>query len=99
MEHDNDFDELADALRPVIRDEVIQALRTTGASREWLTTDEVCELLRVSRSTIHRWRKERMLIAHRLGGKVYFRAEDISGMMRIITNEESGDEDEEEEET
>jgi len=43
----------------------------------FLTTEEACNLAKVSRPTIHRWRKSGLLHAVKIGKNVRFRKNDI----------------------
>lgn len=53
---------LAEALRPVIREEIERALEEHAAgeplSPEMLTVEQICAVLQVSRATLHRLRRE-----------------------------------------
>jgi excisionase family DNA binding protein len=44
---------------------------------EYLTTDEVSQLFKISKSTVHNWRKAGTLLACQIGGKVFFKRSDI----------------------
>ncbi|WP_431610881.1 helix-turn-helix domain-containing protein [Chryseobacterium sp. 'Rf worker isolate 10'] len=43
----------------------------------YLTRNEVCKLLHIDLSTLHRWRKEGILIAYGLGNRIYFKRNEI----------------------
>ncbi|MDP9961866.1 helix-turn-helix domain-containing protein [Chryseobacterium lathyri] len=43
----------------------------------YLTRNEVCETLHIDLSTLHRWRKEGILIAYGLGNRIYFKRNEI----------------------
>jgi excisionase family DNA binding protein len=43
----------------------------------YLTRNEVCDLLSIDLSTLHRWRKESILIAYGLGNRIYFKRNEI----------------------
>ncbi|UOU98989.1 helix-turn-helix domain-containing protein [Chryseobacterium daecheongense] len=43
----------------------------------YLTRNEVCEMLHIDLSTLHRWRKEGTLIAYGLGNRIYFKRNEI----------------------
>lgn len=68
---------------------VLQA-DTTGSyaasvmEAEWLTLDEACELLRVSRPTIYRFIKDKRLMPYELPGfrGMRFRKKDLDDMFR-----------------
>jgi excisionase family DNA binding protein len=44
---------------------------------EYLTRSEVCKLLQVDLSTLHRWRKDGTLTAYGVGNRVYFKRTEI----------------------
>lgn len=43
----------------------------------YLTRNEVCKMLHIDLSTLHRWRKEGVLIAYGLGNRIYFKRNEI----------------------
>lgn len=43
----------------------------------YLTRQEVCEMLHIDLSTLHRWRKDGILIAYGLGNRIYFKRNEI----------------------
>jgi len=50
---------------------------------EYLTRNEVCELLKIDLSTLHRWRKEEKIPSYGFGNRVYFKREEVE---HIINN-------------
>lgn len=48
---------------------------------EYLTRQEVCEILHIDLSSLHRWRKEGKLIAYGLGNRVYFKRNEIDELI------------------
>ncbi|WP_418122481.1 helix-turn-helix domain-containing protein [Chryseobacterium sp. PTM-20240506] len=49
----------------------------------YLTRQEVCKLLHIDLSTLHRWRKEGTLIAYGLGNRIYFKRNDIDEFINL----------------
>ncbi|MBF6642812.1 helix-turn-helix domain-containing protein [Chryseobacterium indologenes] len=47
----------------------------------YLSRNEVCEMLQVDLSTLHRWRKDGTLIAYGLGNRVYFKRNEIDELL------------------
>ncbi|MFP3599423.1 helix-turn-helix domain-containing protein [Chryseobacterium sp. SIMBA_029] len=47
----------------------------------YLSRNEVCEMLQVDLSTLHRWRKDGTLVAYGLGNRVYFKRNEIDELM------------------
>lgn len=47
-------------------------------SKEWLTSKQVCELLKISHTTQNEWSKSGLLIKHKIGrGQVRFRYDQV----------------------
>lgn len=47
----------------------------------YLSRNEVCEMLRIDLSTLHRWRKDGVLIAYGLGNRIYFKRNEIEALI------------------
>lgn len=43
----------------------------------YLTRNEVCKMLHIDLSTLHRWRKDGTLVAYGLGNRIYFKRNEI----------------------
>lgn len=55
----------------------------------YLTRNEVCKLLHIDLSTLHRWRKDGILIAYGLGNRIYFKRNEIEEFItrnRLLPN-------------
>lgn len=48
----------------------------------YLTTKEAMEILKVSRVTLHRWRKERKIKGAKIGSLVRYKLSEIEKLMR-----------------
>ena len=60
---------------------------------EWLTRNEVSELLKCDLSTLHNWTKKGKLIPFSLGNRIYFKRSDIeSALVCLGKNKGSKDE-------
>ena len=44
---------------------------------EYLTRSEVCKLLKIDLSSLHRWRKEGKIPSYGLGNRVYFKRSEV----------------------
>ncbi|MDV3905501.1 DNA-binding protein [Elizabethkingia anophelis] len=44
---------------------------------EYLTRSEVCKLLKIDLSTLHRWRKDQMIPSYGFGNRVYFKRSEV----------------------
>ena len=47
-----------------------------------MSAKEVASLLGVDLSTLHRWNKQGILTRHRVGGKVFYRTEDVEQIIK-----------------
>ena len=57
--------------------ELKNELKQANFKEQYLTREEVSEMLKISLSTIHNWCKKGILKPHQIGGRVYFKASDI----------------------
>lgn len=56
----------------------------TPSQNDLLTREEVTEMLKINLSTLHNWTKQGKLIAHGIGGRIYYkRAEIDKALVRI----------------
>lgn len=46
-------------------------------SKEWLTANEVCAILKISQTTLHDWSNKGIIIKHRIGDRIRFRHDEI----------------------
>ncbi|MBK6699927.1 MAG: helix-turn-helix domain-containing protein [Saprospiraceae bacterium] len=46
-------------------------------SKEWLTANEVCDLLKISLTTLHDWSWKGSLKKHKIGGRIRFRHDEV----------------------
>ena len=44
---------------------------------EYLTRSEICKLLKIDLSSLHRWRKEGKIPSYGLGNRVYFKRSEV----------------------
>lgn len=73
-------DDLIREIKKEIIPELKEQLKEEFQPKEpasYLTRNEVCELLHIDLSTLHRWRKEGTLIAYGLGNRIYFKRNEI----------------------
>lgn len=68
----NDQD-LINIIRQVVREEI----ERVKEKEQYLTTREVCDRLKISRPTLHRWREEGIIKAYKVGGIVRFSDKEI----------------------
>lgn len=73
-------DDLIQEIKKEIIPELKEQLKEEFQPKEptsYLTRNEVCEMLHIDLSTLHRWRKEGTLIAYGLGNRIYFKRNEI----------------------
>lgn len=68
--------ELKNSLIPELREQLAKDFQPKQPT-EYLTRKEVCELLSIDLSSLHRWRKEGTLTAYGIGNRVYFKRSEI----------------------
>jgi excisionase family DNA binding protein len=49
-----------------------------------LSIEEVCTLLKISKPTLHNWKREGRLPFHRMGAKVYFKEAEVMEAMKSV---------------
>jgi excisionase family DNA binding protein len=54
----------------------------TEKQDDLLTRKDVCELLKIRLSTLHNWVKARRLKKYCIGGRVYFKYQDIMDLLK-----------------
>ena len=50
---------------------------------EYLTRSEVCKLLKIDLSTLHRWRKENVIPCYGIGNRVYFKRSEVEQIINL----------------
>lgn len=73
-------DDLIKEIKKEIIPELKEQLKEQFQPKEptsYLTRNEVCEMLHIDLSTLHRWRKDGTLIAYGLGNRIYFKRNEI----------------------
>lgn len=72
--------EIKNALIPELREQLAKDFQPKQPT-EYLTRKEVCELLSIDLSSLHRWRKEGTLTAYGIGNRVYFKRSEIDELI------------------
>ncbi|MBK6825080.1 MAG: helix-turn-helix domain-containing protein [Saprospiraceae bacterium] len=49
-------------------------------SKEWLTANEVCAILKISQTTLHDWSNKGIIVKHRIGDRIRFRHDEIRNL-------------------
>ncbi|PUB29379.1 excisionase family DNA binding protein [Elizabethkingia sp. YR214] len=68
--------ELKEALIPELREQLSKDFQPKEPT-QYLTRTEVCELLKINLSTLHRWRKEGQIPSYGFGNRVYFKHDEV----------------------
>lgn len=74
------IEELKVSLIPELKDQLSKEFQPKEPT-EYLTRQEVCDLLSIDMSTLHRWRKDGVLIAYGLGNRIYFKRNEIEALI------------------
>lgn len=73
-------------LNQIITDAVIEALTLFTQSKhdrkeeKLLTTNEACEVLRCSKPTLHKWKKEGVIPHVRIGANIRYKESDLNNL-------------------
>ena len=80
--------ELLELIQSMIRNEFVKfnSKDTKSPIEELMTIEETCEFLHVSKVTIHKWKKKKLIFSHRIGRKIYFKKQEL---MTAITQKKS----------
>ena len=74
------FAELKKSLIPEIS-ENLSAKFQPKEPTEYLTRSEVCKLLKIDLSTLHRWRKDNTIPSYGMGNRVYFKRSEVDAII------------------
>lgn len=69
-------EDFENSLRNIIRDE-LNKQEPTHTEQRYLTRDEVCDLLKISLPTLHRYTKRGILPARKIGTRVLYAETDL----------------------
>ncbi|MGB3227121.1 MAG: helix-turn-helix domain-containing protein [Saprospiraceae bacterium] len=67
------FDSMVKKVESCIKDSQKQQI----TSKEWLTAKEVCDLLKISHTTLHDWSKKGTIFKHKIGNRIRFRHDEV----------------------
>ena len=76
--------ELTNIIKGAVTDAVdqkIQELQTMDPKHKYITTEEVCKILNVSRQSVYDWEKRNLLKPFRFGNRKRFRLQDVHQMI------------------
>jgi excisionase family DNA binding protein len=86
--HSTPLQEFKTIIGDIVRDE-LQKIRPaepqqTNANGEYLTRVEVCNLLRISLSTLHYYSKDGTLQSYRIGGRILYKTGEVQNAIQEI---------------
>ncbi len=75
-------------LARLMRNEIGNAMNRSGgaeAQSEFIEVDEVCSILKISKVTLHKWKRQGKLPFYRLGSRILFRRSDVMALPSKVT--------------
>lgn len=74
------FDALVIKVESIVKDSQQQQIN----SKEWLTSKEVCDLLKISHTTLHDWSQKGILQKNKVGNRIRFRYDQVLESLQRI---------------
>jgi excisionase family DNA binding protein len=74
------FDGMVQKVESIIKDSQKKQI----TSKEWLTAKEVCDLLKISHTTLHDWSNKGTIKKHKIGDRIRFRHDEILESLQRI---------------
>jgi len=81
MAFQQDFNEVKQNVVHILQNEAT-VVKTEQPAEKWLTSPEVCNLMRISKSTLQRWRNRKKINFLKLAGKYRYHEQYILNLMR-----------------
>ncbi|MDY6024671.1 helix-turn-helix domain-containing protein [Bergeyella zoohelcum] len=72
--------DIKEALIPQLKAELSKEFQPKEPP-QYLTRSEVCKMLQIDLSTLHRWRKDGYLNAYGIGNRVYFKRNEVEELI------------------
>lgn len=72
--------DIAAAIIPKLREQLTADFQPKQPI-DYLTRSEVCKLLKIDISTLHRWRKENVIPSYGMGNRVYFKRSEVEQIL------------------
>ncbi len=84
------FDEFTELIQKTIKNELknFSIVPQPVQTEELLSIEEAGRLLHVSKVTIHKWKKQKLIKAYRIGRKIYFKRQEL--IEAVALNERIG---------
>ena len=77
----NAFEEMHKNIKEVMNELANMKKELLSESNDFLTVEQVGDKLKVTRATLNNWHKEEILIKRYVGGRVYYKAEEVSNLL------------------
>lgn len=74
------IEELLSGFESILKDQQNEHL----SSKEWLSTREVSDMLKISTVTCHQWAKRGILKKHRIGSRVRYRKDEVLSALKEV---------------
>jgi len=73
------------SVKESFNNELKEFLKTSTKEEEHLLKiEEACELLKVSKVTIHKWKKQNKIRSYRIGRKIYFKKSELLNSLNFF---------------
>lgn len=77
--------EFTDLIKKCVREELnTSTVKSETNDQELLKISDVVKMFRVSKVTIHQWRKKGLLPYHRIASRIYFKRDELVSAMKNI---------------
>ena len=70
-------DQLKNIVEDVVRKVMLELKEGAPEVDEFLTSEQVCKMLHISKSTIVNWRSSGKLKSHKIGSRILFKREEV----------------------
>ena len=77
----NAFEEMHKNIKEVKNELANMKKELLSESNNFLTVEQVRDKLKVTRATLNNWHKEEILIKRYVGGRVYYKAEEVNNLL------------------
>jgi hypothetical protein len=77
--------EFTSLIRQCVREELVGHYPRTTNEDELLKIEDAVKLFRVSKVTLHKWRKKGLLPYHRISSRIYFKKSELNDALQYIT--------------
>lgn len=81
------FSEFQEIIKKMINDALEQFVKKPlpPQTDKLLSIEEACALLHVSKVTIHKWKKRKLIQSYRIGRKIYFKKQELMNSLNSLT--------------